>query len=297
MYNIISVTVCYCPDVDLLRSQLVVFDPAMTKILIDNTGEGREDLEMLKSDVMNLQIIVNNDNVGLAAALNQGVHYISEFYPDAQFAFLLDQDSVPASDCLYELRKQYDFLETRGERVGAVGPYVQDRMTGYFHGFHQMTRLRWRRVFPTPGGGEPIPCVNLNGSGVMMRIDLFLEMGGLDETLFIDHVDTEWAFRLVSRGYSLWGAPSAVMQHQMGQNSMPFWLFGWKVWPMRSPERHRFLFRNAVVLMKRNYVPLLWKTWAVAKLLITLVVHGLFDKQRGQQARAMVNGVIEGLRS
>lgn len=279
--------------------QLSAFDPGMTKILIDNTGGERicEDLETLKLKISNLHIFFNKENLGLAAALNQGVGQVPKLDPAARFVFLLDQDSVPLSGCLQELLKSYDLLAQRGENVGAVGPHLQDQVTGQFHGFHQMTRWRWRRVFPVPSLGVPTQCINLNGSGTLVRVDLFVEMGGLDESLFIDHVDTEWGFRMVSRGYSLWGIPSAIMQHQMGQSSIRFWLVGWKVWPMRSPVRHRFLFKNAVVLMKRDYVPRLWKIWAVAKLLITFVVHGLLDKQRVQQVRAMVGGLTAGIRS
>jgi rhamnosyltransferase len=76
----------------------------------------------------------------------------------------------------------------------------------------------------------------------------------------------------------------------MGEASRRIWLFGWRVWPSRSPQRHYYLFRNAVALMRRQYVPVVWKTWAVAKLVLTAVVHGLHGDRRREQLQQMWRG-------
>lgn len=55
------------------------------------------------------------------------------------------------------------------------------------------------------------------------------------------------------------------------------------------------LFRNAVILMRRNYVPAVWKAWAVAKLLVTFAVHALCDPRRRAQSREMLRGLRQGL--
>jgi rhamnosyltransferase len=141
-----------------------------------------------------------------------------------------------------------------------------------------------------------VPCTNLNGSGTLVPIELFLQLGGLDEALFIDHVDTEWSFRVLAADLGLRGIPAAVFKHRMGQSSVRYWLLGWRIWPSRSPQRHYFLFRNAVLLMRRPYVPRVWKFWAVVKLALTAIMHGLFDRERRAQWRQMRQGVREGLR-
>ncbi|MOA58446.1 hypothetical protein D3C78_1828490 [compost metagenome] len=82
----------------------------------------------------------------------------------------------------------------------------------------------------------------------------------------------------------------------MGDNSLRYWLLGWRVWPRRSPVRHRYLFRNALWLMRLPYVSPVWKFWAGIKLILTGVVHSLFDHQRAAQAKAMWQGVREGIK-
>lgn len=170
-----------------------------------------------------------------------------------------------------------------------------DAHTGLQHGFHCMTRWRWLRRFPPATQTEPVRLANLNGSGTLIPAHIYRELGGLDDALFIDHVDTEWSFRVLAAGYALYGIPQVGFTHRMGESSVRFWLFGWRVWPSRSPRRHYFLFRNAVILMRRDYVPAVWKAWAVAKLLVTFAVHALFDPGRKEQSREMLRGLREGL--
>lgn len=289
-----TVTVSFNPDIPLLEKQLRVLPSACTKIIVDNASrpELAAQVERLVHAVSNAVIVNSNTNVGLAAAVNKGVAVLAALPVVPKFVLLLDQDSEPRCGSVDKLIEAIETLDAQGLHVGCVGPALRDPGTGLMHGFHQCTRWRWKRVYPAAGPTEPVPCANLNGSGTLVRVALFQKLGGLDEALFIDHVDTEWAFRVLAAGYSLWGIPSAIFDHRMGRASVRFWWFGWRVWPLRSPLRHYYLFRNAVMLMRRSYVPGVWKYWAVAKLAITagvalLRVHG---------AKAQLSGMLRGVR-
>ncbi|GAB6041979.1 glycosyltransferase [Endothiovibrio diazotrophicus] len=299
--ELVAVTVTYQPDVALLRAQFASLPPDCGKVLVDNASapalrEALMELAESAESVPNLSLVVNSANRGLAAAINQGVAAGRVRFPQARYCLLLDQDSEPESGSLEALVEALEGLQLRGEPVAAVGPLLRDAQTGLTHGFHQSTGWRWRRLYPEPGSPTLVPCTNLNGSGTLVPLARFLQLGGLDEGLFIDHVDTEWAFRALSRGYTLWGVPGALFTHRMGQESLRYWLFGWRVWPARSALRHRYLFRNALWLMRRPYVPGVWKFWAMVKLALTFTVHALFDPRRGEQVRAMLQGLGQGLR-
>jgi rhamnosyltransferase len=176
-----------------------------------------------------------------------------------------------------------------------VGPVLVDVDTGVEHGFHQARGWRWTRRFPD--SLEPLPVDNHNGSGTLVATDLFLALGGLASDFFIDHVDTEWAFRVLASGHRLYGVPGVRFRHRMGVRGIRYWLFGWRVWPYRSPLRHYYLFRNSIRLLRASYVPAVWKAWAPVKLLLTAIVHGLFDRRRGEQLRQMGRGLAEGWRT
>lgn len=290
-----TITVTFNPDLALLDAQLRALPDECVKFIVDNASQPDifTRISALASQWPNTRILRNDSNIGLAAAINRGVHAAASMPEPATFVLLLDQDSELKPDSASALMQGYSDLESSGRRVGCVGPTLRDPETGLTHGFHQCTRWRWRRTYPAVDSKEPVSCANLNGSGTLIRTALFEQLGGLDESLFIDHVDTEWAFRVLHSGYELWGIPSAVIDHRMGQASTRFWWFGWRVWPSRSPQRHYYLFRNAVLLMRRSYVPRVWKCWAVAKLLATALIAMLVLRGCRSQLSHMLRGVCD----
>jgi rhamnosyltransferase len=293
-----TITVTYNPDPEPLRLQLDSLPAESQKIVVDNASQAPalQHIEALVAATPNTRLLRNVSNLGLAAAVNRGARIAREQIPHARFLLLLDQDSEPQPGSVLALVQGFAELERQGERVGCVGPLLSDSDTGLSHGFHQAVGWRWRRAYPAPGSVKPVRCASLNGSGTLVPIEIFLQLGGLDEALNIDHVDTEWSFRALAAGFGLRGIPAAVFKHRMGQSSVRYWLLGWRVWPSRSPQRHFYLFRNAAVLMRRPYVPRVWKFWAVVKLFITAVMHGVFDPERRAQWHQMNQGLREGLR-
>lgn len=289
--------VSFEPDIDVLRRQFAALPLGSARLVVDNgsTPVVVRALRELIDATPQARLLCNAENRGLAAAINQGVAELRRTAAQCTHVLLLDQDSEPEADCIERLLQAWALLDDGRMRVGAIGPQLLDADTGISHGFHQMTCWRWRRTYPAAADATPVALANLNGSGTLMRIDLFTTLGGLDEALFIDHVDTEWSFRLLAAGYALCGVPQARMVHRMGQRGLRWWLLRWRVWPARAPARHRLLFRNTVWLMHRPYVPAVWKCWAAVKLALIALLHGLFDPARSAQLSAMWQGAREGL--
>lgn len=290
-----AIVVTYHPALESVGGLLKALPGDARVVVVDNASPAEDvaQLEHLLAARAGVLLVRNPHNRGLAAAINQGVAALGDEAPE--FLLLLDQDSVPRPGAVETLLEAFLQLEAKGEDVGGVGPRLVDPATGLEHGFHATRGFRWVRMFPRPDQRCPVKCANLNGSGTLLRSELFRTLGGLDEGLFIDHVDTDWSFRVQDAGMSLFGIPDAVFDHSMGERGLRFWLFGWRVWPMRSPTRHYFLFRNAVRLLRRRYVPLVWKTWAIVKLVATFLVHLVFDGRRWLQAKNMMSGFRAGL--
>lgn len=290
-------TVTFHPNLEKLRRQIDSLPSDAALVVVDNSSNETEyaALSALVGRRASTKILRNETNIGLAAALNQGAEYVSANMPSREFLLLMDQDSAPRSGGVSRLLEAFCALESIGLPVGCVGPNLVDDSTGLQHGFHCMQGWRWVRVFTDQNDG-PVECANLNGSGTFVRLALFQQMGGLDEAMFIDHVDTDWAFRVRALGLRLYGIPQATFDHSMGERGLRYWWFGPRVWPQRSPSRLYYLFRNAVWLMWRSYVPIVWKVWAVVKLALTLAVHGLMGPKRTESLHSMLVGVGEGLK-
>lgn len=295
--NLAVITVVFHPGSGCLERQAAALPSSALWILVDNGCSAVElaRLEALVAQRRTAVLLRNGANIGLAAALNRGAQHVVDTQPLREMLLFLDQDSAPHDGAIGELLRGFDDLERTGISVGCVGPRLVDAATGLQHGFHCIRDWRWVRLFPGPRD-KPIACANINGSGTLMRTALFRRLGGLDEQFFIDHVDTEWSFRVLNAGFGLYGIPAATFDHAMGERGLGFWWFGWRVWPQRPPTRHYYLFRNAVALLRRGYVPIVWKVWAVAKLVLTLSAHALLDPRRRAQVSCMLRGARSGLR-
>lgn len=287
------VTVTFHPDLQKLGAQLMALPADASLFIVDNASD-REELEGIRQLVASRPktvLLEHTENLGLAAATNSGAEHARGQVEPYDFLLLMDQDSEPEPGAIEDLISAFLKIEAQGRRVGCVGPNLVDVTTGLQHGFHAIRGWRWVRVFPGPGSTTPVRCANLNGSGTLMRMSLYQALGGLDETLFIDHVDTDWAFRVSAAGFELLGIPGTSFKHGMGERGVRFWCLGWHVWPQRSPQRHYYLFRNACYLLHQSYVPRVWKFWAAVKLLLTMLVYLAFDPRRVSHLKNMLSGV------
>lgn len=288
------ITVTYFPDSATLKTQLESLPADAVKVVVDNgtAAEQFDEARMLVECIPGVLITRLPQNEGLAKATNVGARVL-EAHEGVKFVLLLDQDSIPHAGAIESLQSAYLSISGSGARVGAVGPLLVDPDSRASHGFHQARGVMWVRH---PGtGSEPVECAGLNGSGTFMRLDDFIGLGGLREGFFIDHVDTEWSFRMTASGYRLFGVPGAVFSHRMGEASRRVWLGQWRAWPVRSPIRHRYLFRNAVALLRSRHAPLAWKAWAVPKLILTAFAFAVSGPKRLSQLRNMCLGLVDGL--
>lgn len=290
-----SITVTYFPDPEILARQLDAIPTGWMRLIVDNgTPDSSWDLvEASLSRRPDVAVLKLKNNRGLAAAQNEGMQWLHA-QDAATHILLLDQDSEPFYGAIEILWEAFKDLAEKRVPLGAVGPRLTDAAIGAHHGFHVIKGWRWSRVNPT--SGEPVACAALNGSGTLMSLETALAAGGMDEGLFIDLIDAEWSFRLKARALELYGVPESQFAHRMGDRTTRIWLLGWRTWPVRSPRRHRFLFRNGIVLLGRPYVPLVWKIWAIPKFILTACVFAVAGPQRIAQLRAMVRGGADGLR-
>ena len=118
----------------------------------------------------------------------------------------------------------------------------------------------------------------------------------MNEGFFIDHVDTEWIFRARSRGYQSFGVCDAVMEHSLGTDTFHFWVGRWRNVPMHSPERHYYVFRNSVILLRMAHAPVRWIQNDIVRLIAMAIIFPVFAPHRLRRIRLMARGILDGLR-
>lgn len=146
-------------------------------------------------------VIHNNQNLGVARALNIGVQVASEF--GCQTVYLLDGDAVVDADFFRSERDLLERLEVElGGRLGAVVPIVTD---------------------PEPSVSPPSmargwsPVRSIITSGTLVRLSTIRAVGGFNEALFVEGVDFDFSARIRSAGMILARVNRVLVKQPFGQ--------------------------------------------------------------------------------
>jgi rhamnosyltransferase len=293
----VAITVTYNPDLNILRQQLEALRPQCESIIIDNNSE-KTIFEILQSSCNGIthRIIPLERNMGISTAQNTGIKYVLENFPKVEFILLLDHDSVPSPGMIEILEKEFAALVEAGRNPAALGPLLYDPRDKKFIGFHVLRPgFLYKKILPADNS-LPIKCEGLNSSGSLISLNAIKKIGLLTEDFFIDHGETEWCYRAMDNGFTLYGIPGVVMTHCMGDDVCRYWLFGWRRMPYRSPLRHYYIVRNSIHLQKRSYVPRIWKFWNVFKIMFTFAYFGLFSREPREQRKYILKGLRDGFR-
>ncbi|WP_133650907.1 glycosyltransferase family 2 protein [Paraburkholderia flava] len=280
-----TVVVFYRPDESCIRraNRLAAIGPC---VVIDNTEQVRE-AAALGLD-LRINYVANGQNLGIATAINQGVERLIGF--DCTSALLFDQDSEPSTQLLDGLPRTLQDELDRGRRVALVGPAYEDGRLGGVAPFVRFGYLRLRRI--RPDGTAPLEVDFLISSGSCINLAVWQDIGPMDDKLFIDFVDLEWCVRARAKGYAVLGVPTLRLAHQLGGE--PVSVFG-RAYPSHSALRHYYLFRNAIALIGRDYIPWSWKSTELVKLPFRLAIYGLFMTPRMDHVRMSMLGIWHGL--
>lgn len=279
------VIVFYRPDGDCIaRANRLV--RAWPCVVVDNT-EQISTPAALGLDTR-IDYLANGANLGIATALNQGIERLID--AGCTCALLFDQDSEPSAGLLTELPRTLAAECARDPRVALVGPAYEDARLGGVAPFVRFGYMKLQRVAPT--GTQPVAVDFLITSGSCVNLAAWRDIGPMDDALFIDFVDLEWCVRAKSKGYAVLGAPALRLAHELGGE--PVRVFG-RSYPGHGPVRHYYLFRNAVALIRRSYMPWSWKSSELVKMPFRLAIYGLFMRPRLAHLRLSLLGIWHGL--
>lgn len=289
--DVCAVIVSHRPDVDLLRRVVAAIAPQVGQVVLVDNATDCTGFDALAAEVTASGGRVERlaRNAGLAAGLNIGIAIAR----DAGFGhvLLLDQDSVAGPDMVDALLRNLADLSRHG-RAGAVGAQFVDPRNQLVGPFVRIGFPFNRKI---PGGpGQRIACDFLISAGSLLPVAVLDDVGAMDESLFIDNVDLDWCFRARRHGYLLYGICDARMQHSIGDTLRP------SRWRPRgifihSPARLYYLTRNRLLLYRRGHTPRIWIAQDVPRLVGKFLRMSLLIAPRGENARAMLRGIRDGL--
>ena len=284
-----GVIVAYYPDtndfLDILSSASNEVDYL---VVVNNSHEPLSELcEGVKS--LQVAVIENQDNVGIAKALNLGIEYL--ITKGCEYFLLLDQDSRVPVNMVSDLVKAINNLSSSTNLVAAIGPSYYNTRLEKSAPFIQFGKLSVKKISPdidTPY----VPVDFLITSGSLITLEAIKNVGMMEDGLFIDYVDTEWCLRAGAKGYKLYGLSTVRMEHSLGDDPVTFFN---KKMPMHSPLRHYYIARNALHLMKRKYIPANRRLIILISMLKTFVFYSFVPSNRLTHFKMMCKGFYDGI--
>lgn len=295
MNKIIAIIVTYYPDVTEFFRTLDSILPQVEEVLIvDNTPWGNNENYLNASELPEaISVLRCGTNLGIAAAQNKGIIRAKE--KGFSHALFFDQDSIPRKDMVEKLLIAESALVLEGKKIAAIGPQYTDLRYKQAFPFISIRGWKIKKTYCTTSDSQQyIKADYLISSGMLIRISTIEDIGEMDEKLFIDYVDIEWGLRARAKGYNCFGVCAAEMIHNLGDDAVRLFGSRRRV-PIRHPLRHYYMFRNAIDIYRRPYIPFWWVINDAYRLLLKYVYYSLMTTPRLQHFKMMCLGIWHGI--
>lgn len=207
-------------------------------ILIDNDSTDGS-VELVRERLPEVQIVINDENVGFSPAVNQGARL-----GNGEILALINNDAVATPTWLRELVRPLVrspqikctgglVLDDKGETVDFAG----GELSFYGHGF----AAHREEAPPTDLRSEPT--IFVTGASLATPREFFLDNGGFDEDYFAFFEDVDYGWRVWVLGFETWFVPASVLHHR---HHGTIERFGY-------PRERYLLERNALATIFKNY--------------------------------------------
>ena len=268
MSKICAGIVSFCPEISRLKQSLQSVTAQAEKVfVVDNHSENLSEVKKLVMSFPNVALLENEQNNGIAKALNQMCELAEK--EGYEWILTLDQDSLIPKDLLKIFQ---NYLSE--EKIGIICPAV------YYEGWEKKAESR-------PPTEYVSACMT---SASLTKIQAWKEVGGFREEYFIDYVDNEFCMKLRLHQYKVLRINGCQMHHQLGDSGIKK-IFGLKLhYSRHSPLRLYYMARNNYAFI-REYAKSLPLLKEYLKLVYVLLLEFLFSKQKRKAIRFIRYGL------
>jgi rhamnosyltransferase len=278
--HICCVIITYNPTEIFLKLADTIKNQVDSLIIVDNCSE-RSSFEIIRNvaDNKKVHLILNDKNLGIARALNQGIRFADEL--KYRWAITFDQDTLPFADIIDTISEVYSLYQDK-ERIGAIGVNFTNKYSVNNYRKNNNEKFREKDYLIT--------------SGCLISIAAFNEIGGFREDFFIDNVDLEYSLRLRRNNWISLMAKKPGMRHKAGSPRTKRFLGFNVISSNHNVFRRYYMARNHVVLT-REY--LLKYPYFIMKLnyfyLLSILQLLVADDNKKAKISASLKGLKDGM--
>ncbi len=265
----------------MLRGLAALEHPADLVLVVDNASTDHTTEVLERCTVPSLEVLRTAENLGGAGGFHLGMRTAYERGLDR--IWVMDDDVVPASDCLEVLLAQDEacVFSVREDVGGALAEKAATRFDLTRPWVIKPKTEMVETAYTTRTAMPPlVELANVAFEGLMVRREVVTAIGLPDPAFFIFYDDVDFALRARRAGYRIWAVRDAVLVRQLAFDQQHD-LAGWKGY---------YMYRNLFVVHARygDNVLVRHKPWLIALVVV------LLSPLRGGRAEA--RNVVRALR-
>ncbi|MEK9720588.1 MAG: glycosyltransferase [Quisquiliibacterium sp.] len=271
--NVIGILVLFDPDRDALRNAIDSARQFGRLVIVDNSAAPTRHFEGLP----NVSYRHNANRGGIAGAFNNGLDWANP--ADHDYVFTLDQDT--------QLPKGYVQHMTRfaaRNNAAICCPDFVDIHSGTRAGFVHLTHFGYR-----PSSDDTTDFCISSGLGVLGEV----YRNRRYESLFIDHVDTDFCLKAKRAGLRIFVNRELVLRHAIGKRQLKTFL-GVTIKPTHhTASRRYYIVRNGWLLSLVNlriYPGFFMLN--LARTIHEILAVVLFEKEKTGKLMAICRGLL-----
>lgn len=274
-YKVGAIIVTYNVKESLKDVYMAIINQVEKLVFVDN-GSNVETINIINHICKNnekCKKVMNDKNVGIGKALNQGVEYLLKEKMD--FILTLDHDSKANKDMIFNMLKIYDEYKEK-VNIGILTPAIYDIN---------------KKDYLMEKNNENIQIINeAIQSGELIRSDVFNAIGGFNEKLFIYYVDTDFNYRVQESGRNIVQCNNTILLHEEGQKTIHN-ILGKKIYYNNyNSFAIYYRARNNIYMIKKYKKSFTSKDRILKDFMKIL----LCDKNRKESLKAHLKGVKDG---
>lgn len=264
--------VSYNPDIAEIKQEIESLKALNIPIVIvDNDSNNKGVLKNLFNQYTGIIAVVwNDENCGISKAHNQIMHICES--NGASHVITFDQDSIIPQNIISEYSKHIN------DDIGVICPTIN-----YINCDNKKK----------PNSTTIIEREWCIASASMINIKAWRAVGGFDERMFIDLVDTDFCLRLRRVGYKIIELTTVVLNHNLGTPMKKRILFKTFTTTNHSAFRKYYRVRNNIYIARKGLsspLKALYHIWVI--LWETIFV----EPQKKEKMKSIFRGVLDGFK-
>ncbi len=266
--KIYGVVVLYNSDVNVLNNISSYLNDVDKLYVVDNSEIYNNSLIQKLQNDSKIQYIDNKGNRGIAYALNLGAKLAID--DNINWLLTMDQDSGFDKGSLEKMIKWIN--EKKTDNIAIVSPMHSVNARDNYQRQYDLVTMT---------------------SGNLLNLKIFQKIGGFDEKLFIDSVDTEYCLRLNMNGYRIKRCKEIILRHNLGDIEIKNFLFCNFYVTNHNAIRWYYIARNRLYTWKKYKKYFAWYIRYEQKMTLKQMVKIVAEDDKILKFKMIFKGYID----